>query len=348
MFHQIDIQNFRGIRNAAIKGLGQVNLFWGRNNCGKSSLLDAIFLVAGQSNPILPVNINRMRDYRGISESDFALNFFNLDTENKIQIYAYNQEPRRLIISELKSTASKVDVLDASSDLSTTAQVKKYGYILSFSNDGKEMHSSLILNSKNGSEVEQKIDIDNRYLENLLCRYINSKFDFQTSLEGLSKVIENKAEQYMLDSLRVVEPAIKDILVSQSDILVDIGLERRIPINLLGDGIRKMLAIASTIYECRNGIVLIDEVSNGFHYSVMTNLWKVILQAAKDNNVQVFATTHDIDSIKGLSRAIGEMNNLPDGFVCSFKLQKKGTDLIAFRYSTEQLGYAIEQEIEMR
>lgn len=348
MFYQVDIHNFRGIRNAVIQGLGRVNLFWGQNNCGKSSLLDAIFLVAGQSNPLLPVNINRMRDYKGISENDFGLNFYNLDTENRIQITAYNEEPRKLTISELRSTSSKVNVLDASRDLSTTAQEKRYGYILSFTSDGKEMHSSLILQSKNETEIEQKIERDNRYSENLRCRYINSKYDFQTSVEGLLQVMENKEEHYILDSLRVVEPAIKDILVSQSDVLVDIGLPRRIPINLLGDGIRKMLAIATTIYECRNGVVLIDEISNGFHYSVMTNLWKVILKSAKDNNVQVFATTHDIDSIKGLSNAVGESEDLSEGLVSTFKLQKKNAELMAFYYSTEQLEYAIEQEIEMR
>ena len=348
MFHQIDINNFRGIKKTSIKGLGQVNLFWGRNNCGKSSLLDAIFLVAGQSNPLLPVNINRMRDYRGISESDFALNFFNLDEENRIQITAYNQQPRSLMISELHSTSSRVDVLDSSSDLSTTQQGKRYGYLLAFSIDGKGMHSSLILRQKNEVEIEQKIEVDNHYSERLKCRYINSKYDFQTSVEGLSTIMANKAEQYILDALRVVEPTIKDILLSQSDILVDVGLQRRIPINLLGDGIRKMLAIASTIYECRDGIVLVDEISNGFHYSVMENLWKVVFKAAQDNNVQIFASTHDIDSIKGLSKAVRSAERLPESFVSCFKLQKKDDELMSFCYTSDQLEYAIEQEIEMR
>ena len=91
MFQKLDIHYFRGIRNASVEHLGQVNLFWGKNNCGKSSLLDAIFLVTGQSNPLLPVNINRMRDYRGVSEKDFGLNFYNFDTQNARTTFAvYN------------------------------------------------------------------------------------------------------------------------------------------------------------------------------------------------------------------------------------------------------------------
>lgn len=348
MFQKVDIHNFRGIRNATIEHLGQVNLFWGKNNCGKSSLLDALFLVSGQSNPLLPVNINRMRDYRGVSEKDFRLNFYNFDTQNAINIVAYNQEPRTLSITELKSSTSEVNIMSDSSDISTTAQNRRYGYILSFTSHGEEMHSRLVLQPTESQTLEQRIEIDSRYNETIQCRYINPKYDFQLSIDGLAEVMKYKAEGYILDALRVVEPKIKDIQVSPTDILVDVGLSQRIPINLLGDGTRKMLAIASIIYECKNGVVLIDEVSNGFHYSVMTNLWKVIIKAAHDNNVQIFATTHDLDSIKGLSRAIVESEGLDEGVVSSFKLQKNGEDLAAYRYSPKQLEFAIEQEIEMR
>lgn len=84
---------------------------------------------------------------------------------------------------------------------------------------------------------------------------------------------------------------------------MDIGLDKRIPINMMGDGARKILSILTTIYECKNGIVLIDELSNGFHYSVMKGVWRAIISVAKKNNVQIFATTHDLDSIKGLRDA---------------------------------------------
>lgn len=348
MFRKVDVHNFRGIKNASIEQLGQVNLFWGKNNCGKSSLLDAIFLVTGQSNPLLPVNINRMRDYRGVSEKDFGLNFYNFDTQNAINIVAYNQEPRSLSITELKASSSEVNILNEGADLSSTAQNRQYGYNLTFSSHGEEMHSRLVLQPTDGSTIEQRIEMDSRYNETIQCRYLSPKYDFQLSVDGLAQVMKNKDEGYILEALRVVEPKIRDIQVSLVDILVDIGLSQRIPINLLGDGTRKMLAIASVIFECKNGVILIDEVSNGFHYSVMANLWKVILKAAYDNNVQVFATTHDLDSIKGLSRAVADSPGLSEDFVSSFKLQKNGENLVAYRYTPKQLAFAIEQEIEMR
>ena len=64
MFHNIEINRFRGVKYSKIVGLKQINLFFGKNNCGKSSILDAIFLISGISNPKLPLNINIIRNYR--------------------------------------------------------------------------------------------------------------------------------------------------------------------------------------------------------------------------------------------------------------------------------------------
>ena len=139
---------------------------------------------------------------------------------------------------------------------------------------------------------------------------------------------------------------IKDIVLSQNEVLVDVGLNKRIPINVMGDGARKILAILTTIYECRNGIVLIDEISNGFHYSVMKALWQTILLASKKNNVQLFATSHDLDSIKGLRDAA--LHDEGDK-VAFFKLQRTAdAELKSYCYTTDSIDYMLNQEIEVR
>lgn len=63
MFSGIEIERFRSIRHARIEGFKQINLFFGKNNCGKSSLLESLFLVSGLSNPLLPMRVNTMRGY---------------------------------------------------------------------------------------------------------------------------------------------------------------------------------------------------------------------------------------------------------------------------------------------
>ena len=96
MFHKIEINSFRGIKYSKIEDLKQINLFFGKNNCGKSSLLDAIFLISGISNPKLPLNVNIIRNYRRLEPSDMKLDFYSLDMSSPIVIKAESDETREL------------------------------------------------------------------------------------------------------------------------------------------------------------------------------------------------------------------------------------------------------------
>ena len=128
--------------------------------------------------------------------------------------------------------------------------------------------------------------------------------------------------------------------------LVDIGFAKRIPVNMMGDGARKIVSLLTAVYVCKDGALLVDEISNGFHYSVMCSLWKVLINASVRNNTQLFVTTHDNDSIKGLRDAA--LNEFDD-IVAAFKLLKTSDDeLKAYHYSLESLDYSINQEIEVR
>lgn len=111
----------------------------------------------------------------------------------------------------------------------------------------------------------------------------------------------------------------------------------------MGGSARKILSILTTIYECRNEIVLIDEISKGFHYSVMKDLWRIISFTSKKNNVQIFAITHDLDSIKGLRDAA--LHDAGDK-VAFFKLQRTAdAELKLYSYTTDSIDY---MEIEVR
>ncbi len=348
MFHNIEINRFRGIKYSKIEGLKQTNLFFGKNNCGKSSLLDAIFLISGISNPKLPLNVNIIRNYRRLEPSDMKLDFYSLDMSNPIVIKAENDETRELQISVVESSTSKVNLLGEDNNVASTDLDNKYGLVLKYKVDEHAYESSIIMSHSSNNSLEQRIKMPAHYKEKLTCRYFNPKYDFTTSIDGLVDVIKNKDEAFIVNALRLIEPKIKDFVLSQNEVLVDIGLDKRIPINMMGDGARKILSILTSIYECKNGIVLIDELSNGFHYSVMKGVWRAIISVAKKNNVQIFATTHDLDSIKGLRDAAMSGEEYDDSIVC-FKLQRTADyELKSYTYSLDSVDYSLTQEIEIR
>ena len=121
-------------------------------------------------------------------------------------------------------------------------------------------------------------------------------------------------------------------------------LSAPIPLKRLGDGAQRLFGIALALANCRNGILIIDEVENGIHHSVHRDLWHMIFRAAEEGNVQVVAATHSWDCIAGFAGAACETR--ADGTL--YRLERFEDDLHAVRYSKRDLEVAALQRIEVR
>ncbi len=343
MFNKIEIERFRGIRHASIEGFKQVNLFFGKNNCGKSSLLESLFLASGLSNPSLAINVNLLRGYGRVRPNDLKLDFYNLDTKEPIHFRFENEETRELSISLFEESGSDVSFNVDDPNMLKNVEDEKYGLKSDFKINGKHYVSQIFFapDSNKATRIVSK-----EYVETLRCSYLSPKYDFNASIQGLKNILQNKDEHFIVEGLKIIEPRVKDFVYTDNEMLVDIGLEKRFPVNMMGDGARKIVSLLTAVYDCKNGVLLVDEISNGFHYSVMRNLWEVLINAAVKNNTQLFITTHDTDSIKGLRDAA--LDKYGDK-VATFKLLKTDDDeLKAYHYSVESLDYSINQEIEVR
>ncbi len=344
MFEKVEIERFRGIRNASIQGFRRINLFFGKNNCGKSSLLEALFLASGGANPMLPVNVNFMRGYGKSRLNDLNLEFYNLDSEQPIHIKLMDGYVRDLNISLFEKRQNSISLNADDANILSNVEEGRYGLKFDFKVNNQSYVSWLRFDSSspgNASVVAPK-----HYVESLRCTYLSPKYDFNASIQGLKNILQNKDEHFIIEGLQLLEPQVKDFIFSDNEMLVDIGLSKRIPVNMLGDGARKIVSLLTAVYNCKDGLLLVDEISNGFHHSVMCSLWKVLIDASVKNNTQLFVTTHDLDSIKGLRDAA--INEYSD-YVASFRLLKSSDgELKAFHYSLDSLDYSINQEIEIR
>ena len=123
------------------------------------------------------------------------------------------------------------------------------------------------------------------------------------------------------------------------------GLTPLIPINLAGDGIKRILSILVTISDNKNGIVLIDEIDNGLHFSSQATLLKALMEIAKSYNVQIFATTHNYETLKKLKEVLAdESMEAYKNDVKIFTLRKLKDNIIkAYPYDYEALDYILEQ-----
>ena len=349
MFKGIKIDNYRGIKQTEITDLSRVNLFFGKNNCGKSSILEAVFLITGQSNPVLPIITNRMRGINNVNESIIALDFYAADPKNAIHIIAEGDPRRELFIELIQSSSHDIVLSDLNLGKSDTTN-QFYGIKMSFKLNGNDSvySSNLVVSGDNTDNA--KVNIDKRYKESIISQYITSNYmqNQAAIVESLSKIIKQKQEHDILDVLRIIETRIQNIQVVGSDILVDLGLDKRLPINVLGDGIRKVLSLIVAIFECAGGVLIIDEMDNGLHYSVMPKLWRAIISAANKYDVQLFISTHSIDLLKSISFAF-DLNESDDPSVSLYKLIRTQEDVVqTLKYGVKDVQYAISQEIEIR
>ena len=106
-----------------------------------------------------------------------------------------------------------------------------------------------------------------------------------------------------------------------------------------------MFAVALALAKSSGGFLLIDEAENGIHHSIQPKFWNMVLQTAQRNNVQVIATTHSWDCVKGFAQAANELEDV-EGIL--YRIQRNINRLRAVPYPEDQLAIAAEHGIEVR
>ena len=185
------------------------------------------------------------------------------------------------------------------------------------------------------------------YKEELNCRFLNSK----SIMDQIDKRMETLLIQKKLDSviqvLRGIEPKLSDIRMgARGMIYVDIGADKLLPINIMGDGMRRVLSILVAIADMKNGLLLVDEIENGLHYSSISVAWKAILEACKIYNVQLIATTHSYECVHALGELVENEINFDN--VRLFRVGKEVEIHEVKKANTQVLLASLEKEIEVR
>ena len=186
-----------------------------------------------------------------------------------------------------------------------------------------------------------------------LTKFLSTRSNLYWLNDELEGLKVNKEESQLLSVLRSLDTRIQRIELSPSgQIYLDLGAEFRtlLPLNLMGEGIQRLLSIISSIASNAGGIVLIDELDNGLHYSALRVLWKGILQAAREYNVQIVATTHSAEALRHLT-AVLEDEKYADyrSDIAAYTLIRAKDDTVhSYRYDYEQLDFAMEHDMEVR
>jgi len=340
-YQTISIAHFRGIEHVALHGLKQVNLIVGKNNSGKTSLLEAFFLLAGMSDPRLAIAINQFRDLSLNADSDFKYIFNKLDFTVPIQFAGtIDGTTRCATFAPLYEATRKIKIREDKTDeeiaLSRTNQDVDGLQITFRTSENPEETSTLSIKN-------ETISVSESYKEQLDCKYLHIKTRLDQMPKDISNIIVKKRMDTIVQVLREIEPNLIDIRMGNNEnIYFDIGADELVPINIMGDGIRRTLSVLSSIYEMEHGILLIDEIENGLHYSCLKIFWKAILTAAKLFDVQIIATTHSYECIEALVSV--ETENC----ISLYRTEKKNNKVKTVHIDAETLLTSLKENYEVR
>lgn len=216
----------------------RINVLLGNNNSCKSSALEAIMILMGASKPTLPIEMNVNRNYNGVSKEDILLFFHDLQSNLPIAIAAnfYDNGNRILSIDYFESLIKKAQIADVDKG-EVDLQSLYYGLRYSYIDDGKTHNKSNLKVRTDKGEIS--VDFTEKEPTRKKAAFAAPRYNFNDFIKHFNQIVTDKEKDLVLDVLRNVEPAIKDIAVVGDKVMVDVGLQKLIPINVLGTAYAK-------------------------------------------------------------------------------------------------------------
>lgn len=334
MLKTFTISNYRGFDKLELAGLGRINLLVGLNNSGKTSVLEAVGLLAsggnlrrlGSTMSSRGEWLHNEREPRR-QEAWLALPYlfhgYRVDQGSAIELSSERSDGTvgslRLTIKEPPSQRP--------SDWQRPPRRRR------LSQDGEDTESILgCLEVSVGDRVEHEIPISEGWgiaRDDLIERVGPPRVAIKdeapvrvitTASMAPNELIEivdsiqlTDEETRVLEALQIIEPRITNFRPTvtrvgagwgggrQGVILKLQGIDAVLPIGTLGDGSWRILGLALALAAAKGGVLLVDEIDTGLHFEVMAKMWRLVFETAVRLDVQVFATSHSRDCYESLA-----------------------------------------------
>ncbi|WP_028316745.1 AAA family ATPase [Desulfatibacillum aliphaticivorans] len=366
------VKNFRAFKDISIEGIGRVNLITGKNNTGKSSLIEAIRLLSSDATISVISNILDLREViaRGRGPQDNSSNFqdefllgslfrgFPAFSDNILPIEIKSDGLQaNLMLSIRAAWFSEEQVQDG-----INKWVPVQGHLFDEGNDvipGVEIITSSGKRFLTLQRIQQSLYrpiIRPVVLDDMPfpCIYVSPYGGEKTSTLGplWDKIALSDLEKDIVSALQIVDKRIKAVSMiggegrqSQRKAIVRVdGLISPVPLRSFGDGLNRLFGIVLSLVNARGGMLLIDEFENGMHYSVQEDVWRAIFKLSTQLDVQVIATSHSWDAIKAFQKVANE--DPEEGVL--IKLSRKGDEIIPTIFNENELLIATQNQIEVR
>jgi hypothetical protein len=362
VFRSFEVDNFRGLTSLVLDDLSKVNLLTGFNDAGKTSVLEALYLLS--SGPLAGITtIQTLRPSRRqdaiqmgqFGENAWASLFRNFDMSTPVRLLG--KSPTGAYALELREDSSGRGHTLTTQDGSGANRIDDPNSLSIVEKRGNGRPTTYVQSMKveaiAGPGNSQNVSVDFR-----LEPPANQSYAPAVLLKGLAGIdlaaaySESRRKPNGLDllaALHEIDDRIEhlEVLVTGGRPLLHADLGGKlIPFELLGDGPVAMAQYLLAMSSLKNGVLLIDEVGAGLHYSVLPKMWKALYRAAKRVDVQIFATTHSQESVLAAQSVIADHSH----DLSVYRLARAGANepTRVTQYSSDKLAAAVDLNAELR
>ena len=324
----IRIKQYKCFNNFSAEGFKRVNLISGKNNIGKTALMETCFIsVASDS-------------VKTFVRSLDLINYLRTNLDNNGE--KANSKKRSEQLTKLAGLLKiSTNVSSVSFNYDDSDVVRSYKFAVN-----ENVHAV----SESSMDVEAIIQNTPKFKNKRL--YIPSTGLAQNEIIRSFAAIQKKDREADVNRILMqFDSSIENVKIIGGDSIqckVSGGGESFFyhSIDEFGDGLRHYLSIVADLFNAENGYVFIDELDNGIHYTSLDQLWEIILSLSKELNVQVFATTHSKECIESYCRAAEKLKDEDISFITLVKNKEKAVKAIVRDY--EVFTDSIHDEREVR
>lgn len=362
MLKTLAMRGFRRFESYVLNDLTTVNLIVGKNNCGKTTVLEAVELLVSNRHPSAFAEVaGRRREVLALRPR------YGVEVSHLFSGHVCHPGTRFDLSSDQREMAATILSLDeVGEDAESWDMMRRNrGRPIDVDDEPDPEFGLRIATGADGSPAVFPVDKEGTLLYDSWRRSMRSGstepqvrfLGLNSQVDGMrdawNSVIAEGREDEIAQDLQFLVPDIASIHFLASDRLrsgstILVGRHkggRRMPIGSYGDGLRRLLALRLALQGANHGYLLIDEIDSGFHWTVMEDMWRLLVEVAKESDVQIFATTHSLDCILGLGSLVNSRPELSK-HVSIQKVHPALTQAVSF--AGEQIAIAVEQAIELR
>lgn len=286
----MEVYNFKGLKELKIKDMKPINIFIGDNNSGKTTVLEAIAMFEKPFDYMSHLKmLDRKYDLSNMKYENIKQIFYNSDYDNEISI--------DLNMNNINNKASlKIDAKEEEIfNMNNKEEVDLTTLTYTFNNEKKEFYI------QNNPLKEIRVKKEKfKYLNVGFVSPIDTYME-KSTLSAIDTVIKEGKKKTLIDLLKIFDSNITDLnYISNKELYITTNNRGTLSISSFGDGLKKAIVLIAKAIDAKGGIVLIDELETSIHKDILGKIFKGLLTNAKEYNTQIISTTHSLEAIREL------------------------------------------------